>query len=116
MEPISVIIYGTGAMGCNMARLLRRKPGVEVVGAIDHDPQKIGKDLGEVAQLGEQTGIKIEYPPEKVLDRVEAKVVLLSMTAFLDDAMEPITKILKRGMNIVTICQELFFPIGKNNS
>ncbi|MEW5814998.1 MAG: hypothetical protein AB1798_06320 [Spirochaetota bacterium] len=114
MEPIKVIIYGTGAMGCNMARLLRSKPGIDVVGAIDHDPKKIGKDLGDIAQLGELTGIRIEYPPEKVLERVNANVVLLSMTAFLDEAIEPITNILKRGMNIVTICQELFFPIGRN--
>ena len=45
-KKIRVIQYGVGAMGSNMVKLLQSKPDVKVVGAIDHDEAKIGRDLG----------------------------------------------------------------------
>lgn len=114
MEKIRVIQYGVGAMGSNMVKLLARKPQVEVVGAIDHDPDKVGKDLGDVAGFGRKTGIRVHHPDENVLREVPADVVLLATTAFLDEAFEPIMLALEKRCHVVTICQELFFPIGDN--
>jgi 4-hydroxy-tetrahydrodipicolinate reductase len=61
-------------------------------------------------------GIDVSFPPETVLDGVEAELVLHTPTAFLDEAYDQIMAIIDRGMNIITICQELFFPIGKNRA
>ncbi len=113
MEKIRAIQYGVGAMGSNMVKLLEGKPQAEVVGAIDHDSAKVGKDLGEVAELGRMTGITVRHPTEEVLNTVAADVVLLATTAFIDEAFQPIMQSLERGCHVVTICQELFFPIGK---
>ena len=111
-KKIRVIQYGVGAMGSNMVKLLQNKPDVKVVGAIDHDEAKIGRDLGEVAGLGKRLGITVQFPPERVLDRVKADLVLLATTAFIGEAYPQIMKVLRRKMNIVTIAQELFFPLG----
>jgi 4-hydroxy-tetrahydrodipicolinate reductase len=43
---IRVVCYGLGPIGIGIARLALARTGVEVVGAIDLDPQKIGRDLG----------------------------------------------------------------------
>ena len=43
---IRVVCYGLGPIGIGIARLALARAGVEVVGAIDLDPQKIGRDLG----------------------------------------------------------------------
>jgi 2,4-diaminopentanoate dehydrogenase len=114
VKKIRVIQYGVGAMGSNMAKLLEMRPEAEVVGAVDHDPAKIGRDLGEVADLGSRTGIKVSFPADEVLRKVEADVVLLATTAFVDEAFEPIMKSIEKRCRVVTICQELFFPVGKN--
>jgi 4-hydroxy-tetrahydrodipicolinate reductase len=114
VKKMRVIQYGVGAMGSNMVRLLEMRPEVEAVGAVDHDPAKIGRDLGEVAGLGRRTGITVSFPADEVLKKVEADVVLLATTAFVDEAFEPILKSVEQGCRVVTICQELFFPVGKN--
>jgi 4-hydroxy-tetrahydrodipicolinate reductase len=114
MDRVRVVVYGVGAMGSQMVRLLRSKPRAQLVGAIDIDAAKVGRDLGDVAGLGEHLGIPVQYPPESVLDNVEADVVLHATTAFMDDAFPLITNVLKRKMNVITIAQELFFPLGSN--
>ena len=49
MDDLKIIVYGVGAMGSNMVRLLQDRKGCRVVGAIDWDREKIGRDLGELA-------------------------------------------------------------------
>ena len=114
MKTIRIVQYGIGAMGSNMVNLLQRKPSARIIGAIDNDPAKVGKDLGEVADLNKIMGIQIAFPPEDVLDNGPIDVVLHATTAFLDDAYPQIMAILQRRANVITICQELFFPLGRN--
>lgn len=116
MEELRIVVYGVGAMGSNMVRLLQGKPDVRIVGAIDWDEKKIGRDLGELTGLGKDLGVKVTYPPENVLGRVRAHLVLQATTAFLDEAYGQIMSVLERRMNVVTICQELFFPLLNNVS
>jgi len=114
VKTIRIVQYGVGAMGSNMVRLLQGKPAVRIVGAIDIDPAKIGGDLGEVSGLDKPLGIKISYPPDVVLDSGPTDVVLHATTAFLKDAYPQIMAVLERRANVVTICQELFFPLVEN--
>ncbi|MCB9451141.1 MAG: hypothetical protein H6672_06860 [Anaerolineaceae bacterium] len=114
MSQIRVIQYGVGAMGSNMVQLLQQKPQAKMVGAIDIDPAKIDRDLGDVSGLGKSLGIKVGYPPDVVLAGGAADVVLHATTAFADEAVPLILGILKHKINVITIAQELFFPLGKN--
>src|SRR5262245_46335346 len=68
MPPIRAIVYGVGAMGSIMARLLLEK-GVEIVGAVGRSAEKIGRDLGDVAGLGFRTGIAVEPDARPALER-----------------------------------------------
>lgn len=45
---IRAIQYGLGVAGCGIVRLLLER-GIAVVGAVDADPGKVGRDAGEVA-------------------------------------------------------------------
>src|SRR6516165_9355049 len=47
-KKIRTIQYGIGPIGASIVKLLREKESVDIVGAIDSDPAKIGKDLAEV--------------------------------------------------------------------
>src|ERR1044072_5417711 len=58
-RPITVAQYGIGPIGAEIARLLLTKPWVKLVAAVDIDPKKIGKDVGEVIGLGREVGVKV---------------------------------------------------------
>ena len=47
-KKIRAIQYGVGPIGASIARLMREKQAIEICGAIDTDPAKVGRDLGEV--------------------------------------------------------------------
>ena len=48
MKRIKAIVYGVGAMNSVATRLMLEK-GVDIVGALARSPEKVGRDLGEVA-------------------------------------------------------------------
>lgn len=107
-----VLQYGVGAMGALMIHILSSKTGVEIVAAIDSDPNKIGRDLGEVAGLGNATGKMVQ--PISEYKTEGAEIALHATTAFAAEAYPILSDLISRGLNVVTITQELFFPIGRN--
>ncbi|HDH09697.1 MAG TPA: dihydrodipicolinate reductase, partial [Chloroflexi bacterium] len=56
MTEIGVIQYGLGPIGSELARLVVRRKGLELVGGLDIDPAKVGKDVGQVIGLGRPLG------------------------------------------------------------
>ncbi len=110
MEKIRVVIYGVGAIGRLVAKTLLEKDGVEIVGAIDVDPRKVGKDLGEVLGLGRKLGVVISNDPDKVLSETKPHVVLHMTRSYLKDVFDQLVGIIKHGVNIVSTCEELSYP------
>ena len=106
IKPISVAQYGIGPIGAEIARLLLTKPWVKVVAAVDIDPNKIGKDLGEVIGLGREVGVKVTAS----LD-VKADVVCHSTGSRLADVAHQLKDLLGRGAHVVSTCEELSFPL-----
>ena len=48
MPSIRVLPFGLGPIGVGVAKQIAERPGFKIVGAIDIDPAKVGRDLGEV--------------------------------------------------------------------
>lgn len=113
-DPIRVIQYGVGVMGSAILRLLSEKPWVKIVGAIDIDPAKIDQDVGTIVGLNSEIGVKVAFPPEEVIGKVSADVVLHATTAFMEEAYGQILRAVTHRMNVITVAQELFYPIGAN--
>ena len=55
---IRVIQFGLGPIGCAAARLVAKRAHLELVGAVDIDPAKIGKDVGDVIGAGAGAAVK----------------------------------------------------------
>ncbi len=108
VQPITVAQYGIGPIGAEIARVLLMKPWVKVVAAVDVDPSKIGKDLGDVIGLGRQVGIKVT----PTLD-VKADVVCHSTGSRLRDVAGQLKDLLGRGSHVVSTCEELSFPLDE---
>jgi 2,4-diaminopentanoate dehydrogenase len=105
---ITVAQYGIGPIGAEIARLLLTKPWIKVVAAVDIDPAKIGKDLGDVIGLGRPVGVKVT--PEL---QTKADVVTHSTGSRLREVTGQLKSLLERGSHVVSTCEELSFPLDK---
>lgn len=110
MEKIRVVICGVGAIGRLVAKALLEKKGIEIVGAIDIDPNKVGRDLGDVLGLDKKLGVIISNDIDKILSETKPHVVLHMTVSYLKDAFDQLVKIIKHGVNIVSTCEELSYP------
>jgi 4-hydroxy-tetrahydrodipicolinate reductase len=108
LQTVSVAQYGVGPIGAEIARLLLTKPWVKLVAAVDIDPNKIGKDVGEVIGLGRQVGVKVTAD---VVGRPQ--VVCHSTGSRLRDVEPQLRALLERGCHVVSTCEELSFPIDR---
>ncbi len=113
-KKIRVVQYGVGPIGGSVARLLRQKQAVEVVGAIDKDPAKVGLDLGElVGATDAPWGVIVSNDPAKVLER-PADVVTHSTSSYLNDVAGQLLECLEAGSCVVSTCEELAYPFRKH--
>lgn len=109
-DTIRVIHWGLGAMGGGMAKLVSRKPGLEIVGAIDKDPRKIGRDLGEVLALGRSLGVPVSENAERVLGQGGAGVVIIATGSFVSEVFPQIRAAVESGRNVICIAEEMASP------
>ena len=109
-KKIRVIQYGLGPIGCRSVQYLADRGNLELVGAIDSDPQKVGVDVGELAELSEPLGLRITDDSTSVLREVEADVVVLTTTSSLEQIRPQVLEIISCGKNVVSTCEELMYP------
>ena len=109
-KKIRAIQYGVGPIGASIAKLLREKESVDIVGAIDTDPAKVGRDLGEVVGAGDAPwGIKVSGDARGILDQ-SADVVMHTTSSSLPKVMDQLLACLDVGSCVVSTCEELSYP------
>lgn len=108
-ERIRVIQYGCGKMGQVFLRYLYEK-GAEIVGAIDMNPNVVGKDVGEVAGLGVKLNVPIRSDAEQVFKECDAQVCIISTTSLMTDMYDAFELAARHGVNAISTCEEAFYP------
>lgn len=108
-RPVNVAQYGIGPIGAEITRLLLSKPWVRLVAAVDIDPNKIGRDVGEVVGLGREVGIKVTPDVQG-----KPEVVCHSTGSRLRDVAGQLKDLLGRGCHVVSTCEELSFPLDRD--
>jgi hypothetical protein len=109
-KEIRTIHYGLGPIGSGIARLAAQRANLEIVGGIDIDEQKAGKDMGEVIGLDQPMGLMVSSDPAAVLSHPEADVVLHSTGSYMEQVRPQLVEIIEAGLNIVSTCEELAYP------
>jgi hypothetical protein len=110
---IRAVQYGVGPIGASIVRLLREKKSIEVIGAIDSDPDKTGRDLGDVVGAADAPwGVLVSGDAAAVLGE-SADVVVHSTSTRLPDVAEQLMDCLAAESCVVSTCEELAYPFRK---
>src|SRR5437660_4892210 len=110
MPNIRVLHFGLGPIGAAIVRQVTVRPGFKIVGAIDIDPAKVGRDLGDVVGLSKRIGVKVFDDAVKGLKSAKPDVVVLCTSSSIKKVMPQIETILKARIAIVSTTEELSYP------
>ncbi len=112
-KKIRVVQFGVGPIGALIVRLMRQKSSLEIVAAIDNDPSKAGRDLGEIVGASDAPwGIMIVPEIAVALDG-PTDVVVHTTSSYLPHVMAELLACLNGGCCVVSTCEELAYPFRK---
>jgi hypothetical protein len=111
---VKVLHVGLGPIGQGIARLVADTDGLQVVGATDLAPDAAGKDLGALLGLPRKLKVKVAGAPDSFIRKSRADVAVLCTSSSLKAIKPQLALLIQRGMNVVTTCEELAYPVPEN--
>jgi hypothetical protein len=111
---IRALLYGLGPIGAMVARQLATRDGFRVVGAVDVDPAKVGRDVGEISGVGRPLRVKVNPDAVGTIKQARPDVVVLCTSSSLKNVMPQIEVALKARVPVVTTTEELSYPVKRN--
>lgn len=113
---VRVVQFGTGKMAVYTMRYVMEKGG-EVVGAIDVNPNVIGKDIGAIMGK-EELGVKVTAleNAEEMLRSTKPDICVVETMSLIKDVEEALMLCARLGINAITTCEEAFYPWNSNPS
>jgi 4-hydroxy-tetrahydrodipicolinate reductase len=111
MPNIRVLHFGLGPIGVAIVKQIAGRAGFKIVGAVDIDAAKAGRDLGEVAGLPRKTGMKVQADAAKALKASKPDVVVHCTSSSLARVMPQLEAILASGTSVVSTTEELAYPM-----
>lgn len=111
---IRVVQYGTGKMSVYTMRYVFEK-GAEIVGAVDVNPNVIGKDIGEIMGT-DKKGIIVKSveEAENMIKEVNPDIVIVTTMSLIKDVQDALLLCARLGVNAITTCEEAFYPSNSN--
>ena len=109
-EKLRVVQYGVGPIGLAAIRAILARSDLELVGAIDIDPDKQQRDVADLAGLKLPSGIRVSDRPEEVLGTKQPDVVLHSTQSHLNEVLPQLRICMEAKASVVSTCEELLLP------
>jgi hypothetical protein len=115
MAVIRVLHVGLGPIGAAVVRQVAARKGLKIVGAVDIDAAKVGRDLGEVAGLGRKLSLRVMEDVRKAIKATKPDVAVLCTSSSLKKVVPEFEEVLKLRIPIVSTTEELAFPTSGNS-
>jgi 4-hydroxy-tetrahydrodipicolinate reductase len=112
--PIRLLHFGLGPIGAAIVRQAAAREGFKVVGAVDIDPAKVGRDVGEVVSAGRSLGVKVSNDPAAALRKAKPDAVVHCTSSSIKRVLPQFETILKAKVPIVSTTEELSYPFYSN--
>jgi len=114
--PTKVMIMGLGPIGAAVARQLRARSNFKIVAAVDIDPAKAGKDLGELLGSGKRAGVKVVTDAAAAIRKARPQVAVLCTSSSLRKVWPQLEAVLRLKLPIVSTTEELSYPWYSNRA
>jgi 2,4-diaminopentanoate dehydrogenase len=112
--PIRVLHVGLGPIGAAVVRQVSNRKGFKIVGAVDIDPAKVGRDLGQVVEAGRPLKIRVTDDLKKAVKAGKPDVAVLCTSSSMKQVVPQLAAVLKFKLPIVSTTEELSYPTKGN--
>jgi len=112
MQNVRVSLWGFGAMGSGVAKVLLNKKGVEITGVCDIHPARAGRSIFEllgVPQDGRKDVI-VSDKIENVISKGSCDVCIIATDSFTAKAFPKIKFVVEKGINVISTAEEMSYP------
>lgn len=110
-----VVQFGIGPIGQSCLRTILSKKGhIDLVGVIDIDPDKVGKDVSDILGLDTPTGVIVNADAESVLASTKPDVVVHTTSSFLGRMYDQLILCARHGASVVSSTEELSWPYERH--
>jgi len=114
-QPFKVVQYGAGPIGQSCLRtILSKQSHIELVGVIDIDPTKVGKDVSDILGLDAEVGVRVSADAESVLASTKPDVVVHTTSSFLARMYDQLVLCASHGANVISSTEELSYPFDRH--
>jgi hypothetical protein len=107
---IKIAQFGLGPIGLETLRLAATKPWAEIVGGIDIDPSKRGKDLSELTGTKALRRRMVYGSLKELVGHARPDLIFHTAVSRFEDAFTQLEPMARQGINVVSSCEELLFP------
>jgi 2,4-diaminopentanoate dehydrogenase len=108
--PIRVLHVGLGPIGLGVVRQIASRKGFTAVAAVDLDPAKVGRDLGDVAEIGRRLRVKVTDDIGAAIRATKPDVAVLCTSSSVAKLVPQVAAIVRRRVPIVSTTEELAYP------
>ncbi|SHE49102.1 4-hydroxy-tetrahydrodipicolinate reductase [Seinonella peptonophila] len=107
---LQIVVYGLGPIGLEILKKCEEQLPGKVIGAVDIDPSKIGKDIG-VLTGGKHRDVPVVSSIQQIEAQTELPLVAIHATSsHLPSVWPQIKELLSLGYHVVSTCEELSYP------
>ncbi|MGD9887292.1 MAG: 2,4-diaminopentanoate dehydrogenase [Bacilli bacterium] len=114
-ENVKVVIWGLGAMGSGMAKLILSKKGFTITGVCDRNPRFVGKNLFQILKLEQKDhpDVIVKTNIEEIVTNKGCDVVILATDSYTAKAFPKIKWLLEHQVNVISTAEEMAYPKAK---
>lgn len=115
MRNIRVAVWGFGAMGGGITKVLLEKTGVEITGVCDLHPNRVNKSIFTLLGVGRgnREDVVVSSDIDAVLKQKNADVCIVATDSFTKDVYPKLVKVLSNGINAISTAEEMSYPAAK---
>jgi len=111
--PVKVVQFGLGNLGLEIVKVMREKKWLKLIGAVDINTNKLGKDVGMLA-LNKRLGIRVSSTGVALKARPD--IVLHTTNSYLAGVYDQISEIVSKGVSVISTCEQLVYPYTSNTN
>ena len=111
---IRVMLVGLGPIGAAVARQIVERRGYQLVGAVDIDEHKVGRDAGDIIEAGRKLRVKVTTDIGRTIKASRPDVAVFCTSSALRSVVDQFEQALKHRVPIVTTTEEAAYPSRAN--